>query len=144
MFLTQAAGEYEEKLAAAGLTLVTKVPEKELRILADGRRMWRIFDNLMGNALKYALPGTRVYLSLEEQDGEAVFIFKNTSREPLDLPAQELMERFVRGDAARSTEGSGLGLSIAGSLAELQGGVLRLFTDGDLFKAMLRFPILTA
>ena len=143
VFLTQAAGEYEEKLAAAGLTLVTKVPDKELRILADGRRMWRIFDNLLGNALKYALPGTRVYLSLEEQDGEAVFIFKNTSKEPLDLPAQELMERFVRGDAARSTEGSGLGLSIAGSLAELQGGVLRLFTDGDLFKAMLRFPILT-
>ena len=141
VFLTQAAGEYEEKLAAADLTLVTKTPEKELRILADGRRMWRIFDNLMGNALKYALPGTRVYLSLEEQDGEAVFSFKNTSRQPLDLPAAELMERFVRGDAARSTEGSGLGLSIAGSLAELQGGVLRLFTDGDLFKAMLRFPI---
>ncbi len=142
VFLTQAAGEYEEKLAAAGLTLVTKMPEKELRILADGRRMWRIFDNLMGNALKYALPGTRVYLSLEEQDGEAVFIFKNTSREPLDLPASELMERFVRGDAARSTEGSGLGLSIAGSLAELQGGALRLFTDGDLFKAMLRFRLI--
>ena len=76
VFLTQAAGEYEEKLAAADLTLVTKTPEKELRILADGRRMWRIFDNLMGNALKYALPGTRVYLSLEEQDGEAVFSFK--------------------------------------------------------------------
>ena len=143
VFLTQAAGEYEEKLAAADLTLVTKTPEKELRILADGRRMWRIFDNLMGNALKYALPGTRIYLSLEEQDGEAVFSFKNTSRQPLDLPASELMERFVRGDAARSTEGSGLGLSIAGSLAELQGGVLRLFIDGDLFKAMLRFPVLT-
>ncbi len=144
VFLSQAAGEYEEKLAAADLTLITKTPEKELRILADGRRMWRIFDNLMGNALKYALPGTRVYLNLEEQDGEAVFTFKNTSREPLDLPASELMERFVRGDAARSTEGSGLGLSIAGSLAELQGGTLRLFTDGDLFKAMLRFPLLPA
>ena len=143
VFLTQAAGEYEEKLAAAGLTLVTKTPEKELPILADGRRMWRIFDNLMGNALKYALPGSRVYLNLEEQDGDAVFTFKNTSREALDLPASELMERFVRGDRSRSTEGSGLGLSIAGSLAELQGGVLRLFTDGDLFKAMLRFPILT-
>ncbi len=143
VFLTQAAGEYEEKLAAAGLTLITKTPEKELRILADGRRMWRIFDNLMGNALKYALSGTRVYLNLEEQDGEAVFTFKNTSREPLDLPAAELMERFVRGDAARSTEGSGLGLSIAGSLAELQGGTLRLFTDGDLFKAILRFPLLS-
>ena len=142
VFLTQAAGEYEEKLAAAGLMLVTKTPEQELRILADGRRMWRIFDNLMGNALKYALPGTRVYLSLEEQDGDAVFTFKNTSREPLDLPASELMERFVRGDAARSTEGSGLGLSIAGSLAELQGGTLRLFTDGDLFKAMARFPLI--
>ena len=144
VFLTQAAGEYEEKLAAAGLTLLTKTPEKELRILADGRRMWRIFDNLMGNALKYALPGTRVYLNLEEQDGEAVFSFKNTSRQPLDMPAAELMERFVRGDAARSTEGSGLGLSIAGSLAELQGGTLRLFTDGDLFKAMLRFPLVLA
>ena len=141
VFLTQAAGEYEEKLAAEGLTLVTKIPEKELRILADGRRMWRIFDNLMGNALKYALPGTRVYLNLEEQDGDAVFTFKNTSREALDLPAAELMERFVRGDKSRSTEGSGLGLSIAGSLAELQGGALRLFTDGDLFKAMLRFPL---
>ena len=112
--------------------------------MADGRRMWRIFDNLMGNILKYALPGTRVYLSLEEQDGEAVFSFKNTSRQPLDMPAAELMERFVRGDAARSSEGSGLGLSIAGSLAELQGGTLRLFTDGDLFKAMLRFPILSS
>ncbi len=141
VFLIQAAGEYEEKLAASGLTLVTKQPEKELRILADGRRMWRVFDNLIGNAMKYALPGTRVYLSLEEQDGDAVFIFKNTSREPLDLPAAELMERFVRGDAARSTEGSGLGLSIAGSLAELQGGSLRLFIDGDLFKVMLRFPL---
>ncbi len=141
VFLTQAAGEYEEKLAAAELTLVTKTPEKELHILADGRRMQRIFDNLMGNILKYALPGTRVYLSLEEQDGEAVFSFKNTSREMLDLPASELMERFVRGDAARSSEGSGLGLSIAGSLAELQGGSLRIFTDGDLFKAMLRFPL---
>ena len=85
-----------------------------------------------------------VFPKPQPPDGEAVFIFKNTSREPLDMPASELMERFVRGDAARSTEGSGLGLSIAGSLAELQGGTLRLFTDGDLFKAMLRFPLLSA
>jgi signal transduction histidine kinase len=142
VFLTQAAGEYEEKLQAADLTLVTKQPEKELRIMADGRRMWRIFDNLMNNICKYAQPGTRVYLSLEEKDGKALISFKNTSREALDISEAELMERFTRGDASRTTEGNGLGLSIAGSMAELQGGKLSLTVDGDLFKAVLTFPLI--
>ena len=142
VFLDQASGEYSEKLEAADLTLVTKTPEKEMTIMADGRRMWRIFDNLMNNICKYAMPGTRVYLSLEEADGRAVFTFKNTSREALDISEAELMERFTRGDASRTTEGNGLGLSIAGSMAELQGGNLSLTVDGDLFKAVLTFPLI--
>ncbi len=141
VFLSQASGEYEEKLKNSELTLITKMPEKELRILADGRRMWRIFDNLMNNICKYSLPGTRVYLSLEEQNGKAVITFKNTSREPLDMSEEELMERFTRGDSSRNTEGNGLGLSIAKSMAELQNGHLRLDIDGDLFKAILSFPL---
>lgn len=141
VFLTQASGEYAEKLAEAKLTLVTKQSEQELRVLADGRRMWRIFDNLMNNVCKYAQPCTRVYLSLETQGGEAVMTLKNTSQEPLNLSVEELMERFSRGDASRHTEGNGLGLAIARSMAELQGGRLELAVDGDLFKAILRFPL---
>ena len=112
-----------------------------MTILADGRRLWRVFDNLMNNICKYAQRGTRVYLTLEERDGQAVISFKNTSRAPLDIPAEELLERFVRGDAARSGEGNGLGLSIAKSLTELQKGTLDLTVDGDLFKVVLRFGI---
>ncbi len=108
--------------------------------MADGRRMWRIFDNLMNNICKYAQPGTRVYLTLEEDAGNAVITFKNTSRDELDMSEEELLERFTRGDASRNTEGNGLGLSIARSMAELQNGTLRVFTDGDLFKAVLTFP----
>lgn len=141
VFLSQAAGEYEEKLQKSELTLVVKQPEEELRILADGRRMWRIFDNLMNNACKYAQPGTRVYLSLQKQAGNAVITFKNISRDSLDMTEEELMERFTRGDSSRNTEGNGLGLSIAKSLAELQGGSLHVEIDGDLFKAILQFPL---
>lgn len=141
VFLDQIAGEYEEKIRQADLSLVQKLPEKDLIILADGRRMWRLFSNLINNICKYSLPGSRVYLTLEEQDGKAVFSFKNTSREPLNLSEEELLERFTRGDASRHTEGSGLGLSIAKSMADLQGGNLRLTTDGDLFKAVVEFPI---
>ncbi len=140
VFLTQAAGEYEKRLADAQLQLVVKCPEEPIRILADGRRMWRIFDNLMNNICKYAQPGTRVYLSLETMVDSAVITFKNTSRQQLDMTEEELMERFVRGDTSRNTEGNGLGLSIARSMAELQRGSLRLFIDGDLFKAILVFP----
>ena len=139
VLLTQAAGEYEQKLKDAGLDLVTRQPETAVTILADGRRLWRVFDNLMNNICKYAQRGTRVYLTLEERDGQAVISFKNTSRAPLDIPAEELLERFVRGDAARTGEGNGLGLSIAKSLTELQQGTLDLTVDGDLFKVVLRF-----
>ena len=141
VFLTQADGEYEERLKAAGLQLVVSQPEEEIRILADGRRMQRIFDNLMNNILKYAQPGTRVYLSLERIGRQAVIAFKNTSKEALNISPDELMERFTRGDASRNTEGNGLGLSIAKSLAELQNGSLQVFIDGDLFKALLAFPV---
>ena len=140
VFVTQSAGEYEEKFKQYDLTLITNVPEQPIRIMADGRRMQRVFDNLLNNACKYSLPGTRVYVDLKENDKEAVFTFKNTSKEQLNMTEEELMERFTRGDSSRNTEGSGLGLSIAGNLAELQNGKLRLTTDGDLFKATLSFP----
>ena len=143
LFLNQASGEYEKKLRDAGLTLVVRQPEDEIMILADGRRMWRIFDNLMNNICKYAMPGTRAYLSLEKEGDQAVITFKNTSREPLDLTEDQLLERFARGDASRNTEGNGLGLSIAKSITELQNGSMRIFTDGDLFKVQLFFPILS-
>ena len=142
VFLIQADGEYEEKLKKADLTLVVQQPDREIRILADGRRMWRVFDNLMNNICKYAQPGTRVYLILEEKEKKAVITFKNTSRDALNISEEELMERFVRGDSSRNTEGNGLGLSIARSLTELQKGTLSIQIDGDLFKAVLEFPVI--
>lgn len=146
LFISQASGEYEEKLEAAGLSLITKVPNEELRIMADSRRMWRVFDNLMNNACKYSQAGTRVYLTLQKSSSAdfAEIVFKNTSREPLDISADELVERFVRGDSSRNTEGNGLGLSIAKSLTELQSGTFTLDVDGDLFKITLTFPLIRA
>ena len=138
--LSQVEGEYGDKLSAAELTLVSVMPDKELFCNVDGALMWRVIDNLLSNICKYAQNGTRVYLTLEKTGGEAVVTFKNTSRAALNIPAEELMERFVRGDSSRSTEGNGLGLSIAQSLTELQGGKMALAIDGDLFKAILRFP----
>ena len=108
-------------------------------IMADGRRMMRIYDNLMNNICKYAQPGTRVYLTLSVEDGSAVTVFKNTSAAELNISADELVERFVRGDRSRNTEGNGLGLSIAKSMTELQGGKFEIDVDGDLFKVTLTF-----
>ena len=110
--------------------------------MADGRRIWRVFDNLLTNIYKYAQPNTRVYLSLKKEADRAVISFKNTSRDELNLTADEFLERFTRGDASRNTEGTGLGLSIAKSLTELQKGKLELSIDGDLFKVELRFPVI--
>ena len=141
-FVNQAVGEYQDKFKEAQLTLVTQVPDEQLTIMADGRRMWRIFDNLMNNIFKYAQKDTRVYLTLEKTGDKAVFTFKNTSREQLNISEEELMERFVRGDQSRNTEGNGLGLSIAKSMAELQNGDLKVSIDGDLFKAILTFPLI--
>ena len=142
VMLTQTAGEYEQRLQERELELITKQPETSVKIMADGRRLWRVFDNLMNNICKYAQRGTRVYLTLEEQNGQAVISFKNISHEPLNLTPDELMERFVQGDSARSTEGNGLGLSIAKSLTELQHGTMELTTDGDLFKVVVSFPMI--
>ena len=138
----QALGEYEEKLTAAQLTTVTDLPEEALWVQADGRHLWRVLDNLLGNCVKYAMPGTRVYLDLKKWDGNAVLSLKNISSQPLNVPVDQLMERFVRGDESRTTEGSGLGLSIAKSLTELQGGTFSLSIDGDLFKAVFRLPLI--
>ncbi len=142
VLLTQAAGEFKERCQSAGLELIVNQPEKGIRIMADSRRIWRVFENLMTNACKYSLEGSRVYLSLEEKDSQALFVFRNTSKAALNISPDELMERFVRGDVSRTTEGNGLGLSIAKSLTELQKGKMDIFIDGDLFKVTLRFPII--
>ena len=136
----QCAGEYAERFAQAELTPVLTAPESGETVTADGRLLWRVLDNLLTNAVKYAMPGTRVYLDVERREKESAVSVKNISREALNIPAEELMERFVRGDRSRGSEGSGLGLSIARSLMELMGGELRLTLDGDLFKAELLFP----
>ncbi len=138
--LRQAMGEYEEKLAAANLTPVLTLPEGEITVTADGRHMWRVLDNLLNNCVKYAMEGTRVYVDVLEREDEAVITLKNISRQSLNINAEQLMERFVRGDESRTTEGSGLGLSIARSLIELQGGRFELEIDGDLFKARMILP----
>ena len=124
VMLTQTAGEYEQKLQEKDLVLFTSQPEQPIKIMADGRRLWRVFDNLMNNVCKYAQRSTRVYLTLEEKNGQAIISFKNISREPLNLSADELMERFVQGDTSRKSEGNGIGLSIAKSLTELQNGTM--------------------
>lgn len=138
--LNQAVGEYTERLEAAELTLVARFPDYGLCILADGRLLWRVLDNLLGNICKYAMPGTRVYLTVEEREKTVSIQLKNISRQQLNISPDELMERFVRGDSARSTEGSGLGLNIAKSLTELQHGRFRLELDGDLFKVDVELP----
>lgn len=141
VLISQLAGEYEEQMAEKHLELMLDVPEEPLMILADGRQIWRVFDNLLNNACKYALTGTRIYMDIEEQDDFVMISLKNISAQPLNVPADTLMERFNRGDASRHTEGSGLGLSIARDLTALQNGILTLSTDGDLFKAHLTFPL---
>lgn len=141
LLLTQAVGEYEEKIKNCGLELVLTKPEEEIFILADGRLLWRVFDNLLSNICKYSQPGTRAYLNLEIENNEAVTIFRNVSKYPLNITSDELFERFIRGDSSRNTEGSGLGLSIARSLIELQKGVMELYIDGDLFKVIIKYDI---
>jgi signal transduction histidine kinase len=133
----QAVGDYDEKLAAGKLEVIVNTYEGNLMALADGRLLWRVLDNLLSNVCKYAMAGTRVYVDLAARDGRVYLSMKNISRDPLNVSAEELMERFVRGDASRHTEGSGLGLNIARSLMDLMGGGFELYVDGDLFKAEL-------
>ena len=143
VLLTQVIGEFEERLHKNQLEVVVDKPDHPVKMMADGRHMWRVLDNLLNNACKYSLPGSRVYVSLQQNTNEAVIVFKNISKTALNIPSEELMERFVRGDSSRNTEGSGLGLSIAQSLTELMQGNMKLEIDGDLFKVTLRFPTLT-
>lgn len=144
VLLSQVSGEYQSRFELCKLEPIVKLSSENPQILADGKLLWRVFDNLLSNICKYAMPGTRVYFTSEVQDGRVSISFKNISNYPLDITADELLERFVRGDSSRSTEGSGLGLSIAQSLTSLQKGTFDLVVDGDLFKANLSFPLLNA
>lgn len=139
ILLTQTLGEFEEKLSDAQLELIIRKSEEPTHIMADQRHLWRIFDNLMNNVCKYGQPGTRVYINEEIHEQAVSLIFRNTSKYALNISSEELMERFVRGDSSRTTEGNGLGLSIAQNLAKLMNGTLELYVDGDLFKVILTF-----
>lgn len=141
--LNQALGEFQEKFAGRNLELVVTCAEHKIQIWADGRRCYRILENLLQNVYKYAMPNTRVYVDLQQEGSQMVFTMKNISEAPLNIPVEELMERFVRGDVSRSTSGSGLGLSITENLVHLQQGKLEVKLDGDLFKVEIRFPIWT-
>ncbi len=137
--VNQALGEFADKLAGRGFQVMFAPPKEPVKITADGRLTWRVLSNVLSNVVKYAMPGTRVYLDIRRYQSHVLLSVKNISTEPLNVSAQELTERFVRGDASRNTEGSGLGLNIAQSLMELQQGKLSLLVDGDLFKVTLTF-----
>ena len=139
--INQSLAEYGQRMEAGKLSVLINVPEPAPTVRADGRLLWRVMDNLFNNVVKYAMPETRVYVDVRTSEGNAVISVKNISRAALNVSAGELMERFVRGDASRSTEGSGLGLSIAKSLTELQHGQFSISTDGDLFKAEITLPL---
>ena len=139
-FIRQCTGEYEEELKKRDLTLVVG-DMHDLRVMADGRHIWRVFDNLLGNVRKYAMPGTRVYIDAFSDGRQVAVLVRNISKNQLNISPDELMERFVRGDASRGeTEGSGLGLSIATSLMKLQNGDFRIFINGDMFTARVTLP----
>lgn len=137
----QVFGEYEDTLDELKLDLKMNTPSEPIYVVADGQKTYRIIENLFSNVKKYALPGTRVYLDLSEENGEALLQMKNISREEMNFDAEHLTERFVRGEDSRTTEGSGLGLSIAKSLTELQGGKFDITIDGDLFKVVIKLPL---
>jgi len=137
--LQQSVGEYTERFTESRIEAVIRKEVESAIVLADGRLLWRVFDNLLGNICKYSQPGTRVYADISKNAGKVAITIKNVSRYPLNITSDELMERFVRGDISRSTEGSGLGLSIAKSLTELQNGRFEISIDGDLFKVTIFF-----
>lgn len=141
ILLTQALGEYEERFQKNNLQVVLNKTDEMLLVMADNRHMWRVFDNILNNIAKYAQPNTRIYIDANRKNQIAEISFRNISKDPLNISGDELMERFVRGDSSRNTEGSGLGLSIAKSLTEVQKGTLDIQIDGDLFKVRLAFPL---
>lgn len=138
--LRQTLGELEEKINESTLQMRTSLPENKIVCELDGRRIYRVFENIIGNILKYAMPNTRVYIDVEEGERQVSFIFKNISAYEMNFDPSEILERFTRGDTSRTAEGSGLGLAIAKSLIELQGGSLDINIDGDLFKLTVTFP----
>lgn len=138
--LSQTLGELDYKISQSGIEFKSVIPNHPIILDMDGQRMWRVFDNLLTNILKYSPEGSRGYINLDDHENEVVITFKNVSSYPLDFDGAELFERFKRGDVSRSTEGSGLGLSIAKSIVELHGGTLEIVIDGDLFKAIVTLP----
>ena len=138
--INQTTGEFAEKFEKRNLSIVVNVPKEPAMIRVDSRRIWRVIENIYNNAAKYAMEGTRIYADLRMSDRYVQFSLKNVSEQPLNISADELTERFIRGDVSRSTEGSGLGLSIAKKLTELQGVKFLLYLDGDLFKVTIVFP----
>lgn len=137
--LRQSSAEYGERMEAVNITPVVNMPEEDIYVRADGRLLWRVVENLLQNICRHGMPGTRAYLEARTENGRAVVCFKNISQQQLNIPVEELLERFVQGDESRSRGGSGLGLSIAESLTELMKGKLKLSLDGDLFKVELWF-----
>lgn len=140
VLLSQAVGEYEQRFSEKKLETIVKQPEETVKVMADGRHLWRVFDNLLNNIYKYAQEGSRVYLNVEHDGQNVRIIFRNMSAYPLEMSPEELEERFTRGDRSRHMEGNGLGLSIAKSLTELQKGDMEIVTDGDLFKVVITLP----
>ena len=138
--IQQTEGEMAEKFEARNLKMIVNLPAEPAVVHVDGRRMWRVLENIFGNAAKYAMPGTRVYADLKPEEDTVDLSLKNVSEHQLNISADELTERFIRGDLSRSSEGSGLGLSIAQSLTTMQGGTFNLYLDGDLFRVNIRFP----
>lgn len=138
--IQQTEGEMAEKFEARNLKMIVNLPAEPAVVHVDGRRMWRVLENIFGNAAKYAMPGTRVYADLKLEEDTVDLSLKNVSEHQLNISADELTERFIRGDLSRSSEGSGLGLSIAQSLTTMQGGTFNLYLDGDLFRVNIRFP----
>ena len=141
VLLSQSIGEFDERFNNANVTPLLKKPEESVIIKADARHLWRVIDNLLNNICKYSQPETRAYIDVKAVNNKAVITLKNVSRYELNISPDELMERFVRGDKSRNTEGGGLGLSIAKSLTELQQGKMSIEVDGDLFKVTLEFDI---
>ena len=137
--LKQTLGELEEKIVKSSLDFRINIPENKIYILGDGRKLWRVFENIIGNALKYSLKGTRVYVDVEEKEEKVQISMKNISAYELNFNSDEIIERFKRGDKSRNTEGSGLGLAISKSLVELQNGLFEIEIDGDLFKVVIIF-----
>ena len=137
----QTNGEFEEKFAQRQLELIAALPAQSILIHADGRHLWRVLENVYNNAFKYAMEHSRVYTEVVQEDSRVFFTIKNVSESPLNVQGSELTERFVRGDVSRTTEGSGLGLSIAQSLTRLQGGTFEILIDGDLFKVRIGFDV---